>query len=295
MKIISSLIIALLFCSCNSQTISSEGQLMKCVYENCSDNGIELKETILKYENELITNKVLYDSSSKSYFNLLKNISDKTQINSKIDYSFMNEINNLSYYKFDSIKNCNSKIIKSEKLISFQKKMATLFTAEKINYSEFSSDLLKLLNEEDLEESYYKFNVLILFDKMITDSKIGINEFIPEYSEKNSQEEIRYIYFQINLNEHDQIYQENKLITEKELEILILKFLDLNTNNSRFKIVATGKTKYDFYIHIENIITLSVYKKRNFYSLTKYGKSFDKLDSNLKILIEKMYPETIVN
>ena len=63
---------------------------------------------------------------------------------------------------------------------------------------------------------------------------------------KNAQEEIRYTYFQINLNEHDQIYHESKLITEKKLESLIFKFLDLNKNNSRFKIEATGKTKYDF-------------------------------------------------
>jgi hypothetical protein len=295
MKIILNLIIALLFYSCNSQTNSSETQLMKCIYESCLDDGSEFKETILKYENELITKKVLKDNSSGSYINLLKNISNDNQLNSRIGYSFMKEIDNLNYYKFDSIKNCYSKIEKSEKLISFQKKMASLFTSEKINYSEFSNELLKLLDEEDFEESYYKFNVLILFDRMITDTEIGINESIPGYSGNNSQDESRYIYFQINLNEHDQIYHDNKLITEKELELLIFNFLELNTNNSRFKIEATGKTKYDFYLHIQNVITLSVYKMRNLHSHTKYGKSFDKLDSNLKVLIEKMYPEIIVN
>ena len=295
MKIILNLVIALLFYSCNIQTNSSENQLMKCIYESCLDDGSEFKETILKYENELIINKVLKDNSSESYFNLLKNISNNIQFNSRIDYSFMKEIDNLNYYKFDSIKNCYSKIDKNKKLISFQKKMASLYTSEKINYSEFTSDLLQLLDEEDLEESYYKFNVLILFDRMNTDLEKGINESIPEYSGKNSQEEIRYTYFQINLNEHDQIYHESKLITEKELESLIFKFLDLNKNNSRFKIEATGKTKYDFYLHVENVITLSVYKMRNLHSHTKYGKSFEKLDSNLKTLIGKMYPDIIVN
>lgn len=295
MKIILNLIIALLFYSCNSQTNSSENQLMKCIYESCLDDGSEFKEAILKYENELIINKILNDNSSKSYLNLLKKISNNNEFNSRIGYSFMNEIDNLNYYKFDSIKNCYSKIDKSEKLVSFQKKMATLFTSEKNNYSEFSRDLLQLLNEKDLEESYYKFHILILFDRMNTDTEIGINESIVGYSGNNLQEESRYIYFQINLNENDQIFHENKLITEKELELLILKFLDLNTNKTRFKIEATGKTKYDFYIHIENVITLSVYKMRNMHSLTKYGKSFDKLDSNLKTTIEKMYPDIIVN
>lgn len=295
MKIISNLILVLFFYSCNSQSNSSEAQLMKCVYENCLDNGFELKETILKYENVLINNKVLIDSSSVSYFNLLKNISEKNRFNSKIDYSFMKEINNLYYYKFDSIKRCNSKIDKSEKLILFQKKMSKLFKSEKINYSEFSRDLLVLLNEEDLKQSYYKFNVLILFDKMNTDIEIGINEYMPDYSDKNSQVESRYIYFKVNLNEHDQVFHKDKQITENELELLIFSFLDSNECKSRFKIEVTDKTKYDFYIHIENIITLSIYKKRNLYSFNKYGKSFDKLDSNLKILIEKIYPDIIVN
>jgi hypothetical protein len=61
MKIILNLIIALLFYSCNSQTDSSENQLMKCIYESCLDDGSEFKEAILKYENELIINKILND------------------------------------------------------------------------------------------------------------------------------------------------------------------------------------------------------------------------------------------
>ena len=85
MKIISNLVIALLFYSCNSQTNSSENQLMKCIYENCLDDGSEFKETILKYENELITNKVLKDNSSESDFNVLKNISIDKGVPSNVD------------------------------------------------------------------------------------------------------------------------------------------------------------------------------------------------------------------
>jgi biopolymer transport protein ExbD len=133
----------------------------------------------------------------------------------------------------------------------------------------------------------------MLFDKMSSDTTIGINEYIPEYSEKISPNELDYAYFEINLNEHDQIYHENKLITEKELEALIIKFSDLNTNNSRFRIETTDKTKYEFYIYVENIVTLSVYKKRNLYSIDKYNKPFDKLDSKLKIAVEMMYPVII--
>ena len=76
----------------------------------------------------------------------------------------------------------------------------------------------KIIYEKDLEESYYKFNVLILFDRMNTDTEIGINETIPEYSGNNLQEESRYIYFQIKKRGLKENYYDKSLKIETTIK-----------------------------------------------------------------------------
>ena len=84
------LIIALLFYSCNSQTNSSETQLMKCIYESCLDDGSEFKETILIYENELITKKFIEFVDEGTYIGTYRKYigSDDNKIDTKTGKSF---------------------------------------------------------------------------------------------------------------------------------------------------------------------------------------------------------------
>ncbi|MFD2909655.1 hypothetical protein ACFSX9_13035 [Flavobacterium ardleyense] len=284
-------IIVLIF-SCNNQGENAEYELMECIFESCSDKGFEFKEAIKSYENELILNKTLKDNSSKSYFELLNSIANNDEEVLFPDTNFLEEINRLNYFSFDSIKNCYSKIEKTEKLILFQKKIATLFTSDKVNYKDFSSELSNILAKEDTIEDFYKFNILIFFDQVNLDSKHEKSLLESPAANTKRREHIKYL--DIELNSKQEIIINGKILNAREFEKTAVDFLAVNKDATRYRLKTEPDTDYSFYVGIENVITKAVFKKRDQYAINIYKKPFDNLGFTDKEFVEKLFPSIII-
>jgi biopolymer transport protein ExbD len=279
--------------SCESQTTTKEQELMNCIYNSCADKGSELKEVINNYENELVLCRILADNSSESYIELLEKIKNGHNFVLKPKSNFNTDLNNLNYFKLDSIKKCFSNIEKSSKIISFQKKMSDLYTLENINYSKFSNELLMILDNDKNIEDYYKFNILIFFNDTNLDTDSGINNLLP--TSDFSKNTVVYSYLDIELNENDEILINKEKISSSELENLAIDFIKKNESKTRFRLNFDGNTKYSFYIYVQNILILSINKTRDNYSIKNYNKPFDKLNFNEKKLVIEMFPNSIVD
>jgi len=278
--------------SCESQTTTKEQELMNCIYNSCADKGSELKEVINNYENELVLCRILADNSSESYIELLEKIKKGHNFVLKPKSNFNTDLNNLNYFKLDSIKKCFSNIEKSSKIISFQKKMSDLYTLENINYSKFSNELLMILDNDKNIEDYYKFNVLIFFNDINLNIDSGINNLLP--TSDFSKNTVVYSYLDIELNENDEILINKEKISSSELENLAIDFIKKNESKTRFRLNFSGETKYSFYIYVQNILILSINKTRDKYSIKNYKKPFDKLNSDEKKFVIELFPKAIV-
>lgn len=278
--------------SCESQTTTKEQELMNCIYNSCADKGSELKEVINNYENELVLCRILADNSSESYIELLEKIKNGHNFVLKPKSNFNTDLNNLNYFKLDSIKKCFSNIEKSSKIISFQKKMSDLYTLENINYSKFSNELLMILDNDKNIEDYYKFNVLIFFNDINLNIDSGINNLLP--TSDFSKNTVVYSYLDIELNENDEILINKEKISSSELENLAIDFIKKNESKTRFRLNFSGETKYSFYIYVQNILILSINKTRDKYSIKNYKKPFDKLNSDEKKFVIELFPKAIV-
>lgn len=155
-----------------SQEKKIEEVYQECAYNTLSDKGRAIKRYTKEFENYLIKVRILKDSTSQSYYNLFKSISQGKRYNSdNFEYAYSDSINK---NKEDRLKilpvsaKCYEEI-KNHK--DFGKLLGQVNLATKLNresdINELISKNLLIIAKRDFSLDYYKqrtFALLYLLD-----------------------------------------------------------------------------------------------------------------------------------
>ena len=154
---------------CCSFLIYSQEERVEKVYQDCAynslaDKGQFLKKQIKQYETYLIEKKYLADSTSSSYYELLKSFSTRKVYPSVNDYSFFDSIKiNSSETKkiFPSSKKCSKKIIEYDGYEIFATKIYFTVLVSDKDIKEALKAYIELLKVDDFNLDYYRIQTLL--------------------------------------------------------------------------------------------------------------------------------------
>lgn len=146
-----------------------ESQILDCIYLKYDSIGLNFKLELLKFEDYLIETNQLKDNSGKSYTEIFKKIKTENKIPLFIDLKeFTIDKNNTNNFHFFS--KCFYSKINNEKLKKSNSKIKSIYNLMKSNstfandsLSNFAKGLLMILNENDLEEEFYRIWALNTF------------------------------------------------------------------------------------------------------------------------------------
>lgn len=152
-----------------SQNTNIEEVYQNCVYSSLNDKGLELKRHTKKFEEHLIKNRILKDSTAKSYFKLFKILGTSKWKKLKYNYSYIDTINKtVGYQKVNLNSECIKKLRQNK---SFEKskifKMRKIFANE--NYSSIELAIKKMsevLEVKDFESDFYKYRTLFYLEDL---------------------------------------------------------------------------------------------------------------------------------
>ncbi len=278
-----------------AQQNSVETKLINCIYENFGTKGYEFKIAINNYQKLLINEKIIEDSTGKSYKNTLNKIVKDNSFDFHPSKSFMPEIRKLG--GFDSIffKTCrafhrinsNSEKLKIEEL---KKLMDSLSVNENFTPVAYSNGILSILEEKDFEKDYYKIVIFPLFSLIRTDA--GLNNNYKKKSDFKTSELKKAL--KIHINKENELFLYKKRISNEELKKIVREYEIKNNSNSIILYTNDDDTKYGDFLKVLNMIVSEIDLIRENYSHKKYGKSFDSLNEKESKKVEVLYPKNIL-
>lgn len=263
-----------------SQEKRPEDIYQECLYNSLPDKGVELKKRIKEFENYLIQNKILNDSTSKSYYELyIKGLSDKEpKIN--LTYSFTDTLLTVDKWKLigwndrcmNKMKNAHD--YKLSKLYKSQKEYDVL---------DNKNDFKSIFDKEDFELEFYKLRILISLN-ILND----IKEIKIDYTEKQLKNAIS-----IFINSEGAIFIEKKLQNKKQLEVFIYNYVKKYKNNSLIVLNSERNLMYRIYLEIQDLIKNSIHKLKDSISIKKFGVNYQNLNLKEKNNLDVLYPLNI--
>jgi biopolymer transport protein ExbD len=296
--ILTSLIFGTLSISCYGQEERIETKLMNCFYENYEDQGIEFKNAISDFEKLLISEKILNDSTGKSYVAVFEKIVSDNDFRFIPTKSFLDMIIDIGLPNKEPLKVCQSEILKSSKneinkVTELQTVLDSIKISGNFSPSTIANGILSVLNEKDFELDYYKMSVFSLFDTISYSTEDGINRKLPELKEDGTEYDLSKalnIYFKGK----SQIFVDDKLVTIEELKKLIRAYESKNKSESIISLKNDSETMYKTYIEVQNIIFGEIRSLREQFSKEKYNMELDNLTDEQLTEVKKIYPQKII-
>jgi len=167
-KPILTIIVLLFYTFTFSQEKRVEEVYQECLYNSLSDKGIVLKKYAKGFEDYLIESKILENNSPKSYYKLLKSISEGKRYNSSFKYSFIDSINKIEKQKIIPFNlDCYNKMLKLKKFkkSKFYKIQLLIAQNEKLydnyNYNNTLKKMASILDPGDFDMDYYKQRIYV--------------------------------------------------------------------------------------------------------------------------------------
>ncbi|WP_417800603.1 ExbD/TolR family protein [Tenacibaculum sp.] len=281
--------------SCNSQTLRVEDKLMNCIYQNYEDNGTKFKKALTGFEQLLINEKILKDSSGKSYVAIFEKIIEENDFNYNPSKSFLDKIIDIGMPQLESFIKCQSelkesKFIKSNEL---QKVFDSLKKSDNFSPSTVAKGILTVLNSEDFELDYYKMSVFFLFDTISYVNDDGLIRKLPETQENDTEYDLSKA-INIYIDGNNQIFANKKKVDIDELKIVIKEYEEKNKSESIISLKAERETMYKTYIDVQNAIVGEIKKLRSQLAKKIYSKELDSLTKEEMLEIRKVYPQKLI-
>lgn len=141
-----------------------ESEILNCIYQSYDSIEIDLKTELLNFEKYLIESGQLTDNTGKSYIHIFKSI----EKNNKVPLVSSFEINNLTPENFQLFSKCFYSKKNDAELNDRESKIKEIYeifqsNAQQLDLSTISEELLKILNEKDFENEFYRIYALHTF------------------------------------------------------------------------------------------------------------------------------------
>jgi biopolymer transport protein ExbD len=291
------LIILLLFASCSSQNKRIETELMECYYQTYSDNGAELKRLISNYQSLLVKEKVIADSSAKSYLNFYQKIAEEKEFEHVPSKSFLTELQNIEKPNGMINRECQSRVLAdsssydTNKIFILEDAISSVQEAGDLSPSLVAKQILTVLTEEDFELEYYRLRTLFLFDMLNVD--YGIDNKLRTATGEIIEHDLTNA-LKISTNEKNDIFVNGQKVNIEQLKKKVKDYGQKNKGSSVIAISASRETMYSTYIEVQNTITSAIKSLRDKSAITKYQLEFEKLTDKQKDSIKQIYPIEIV-
>lgn len=291
------LIILLLFASCSSQNKRIETELMECYYQTYSDNGAELKRLISNYQSLLVKEKVIADSSAKSYLNFYQKIAEEKEFEHIPSKSFLTELQSIEKPNGMINRECQSRVLtdsssyNTNKIFILEDAISSVQEAGDLSPSLVAKQILTVLSEEDFELEYYRLRTLFLFDMLNVD--YGIDNKLRTSTGEVIEHDLTNA-LKISTNGKNEIFTNGQKVSIKQLKEKVKDYERKNKEVSVIAINASRETMYRTYIDIQNTITSAIQSLRNEKSISDYQMEFENLTDEQKQIIIKVYPIEIV-
>jgi len=281
--------------SCNSQTLRVEDKLMNCIYQNYEDNGTKFKKALTEFEQLLINEKILKDSSGESYVAIFEKIVEENDFNYNPSKSFLDKIIDIGMPQSESFIKCQSELKESEFIKSneLQKVFDSLKESDNFSPSTVAKGILTVLNSEDFELDYYKMSVFFLFDTISYVNDDGLIRKLPEIQEEDTEYDLSKA-INIYIDGNNQIFANKKKVDIEELKVAINKYEEKNKSESIISLKAERETMYKTYIDVQNAIIGEIKKLRTRLAKEKYNKELDSLTKEEMTEIRKVYPQKLI-
>ncbi|XLS28087.1 ExbD/TolR family protein [Flavobacteriaceae bacterium M23B6Z8] len=291
------LLINSLFTSCASQSERIETKIMDCTYQAFEDNGEAFKAAVVDYENLLIEEKILVDSSGKSYVRALRNIADVKKSNKIPSKFFAAELQNIEKPDQEKVRKCQEIINKDSasynisKLKGLERVMINAQKSKDLKASSLMNDVLNVLKEEDFEHDFYKIRIFVLLS-MIGDSPLMENQ-PAEIRDKEKEVDLTNA-LRITIDDKNQIFINDQKVAVKDLGKRIKSYGEKNKSKSVISIKVDKKAMYRKYIEVQEVIDREIQNLRDKLARDKYGVGLNELTPQQLVEIKKLYPLTIV-
>ena len=290
-------VLGLIATVCNGQTKRIESHMMNCLYNAYPDKGTEFKKTMSEFEQVLIDNRILSDTTGRSYFALFKKIAKGINFKFDSSKSFSAMLMKITKPNYSQVMACQRQLLnnsnsKNGKISELSHVLDSLKSAKEFEPTNVAKGILSVLSEKDFELTYYKMKVLYLID--IFNSNNGINrQFINHDQTDRSFESNNPIY--IYLNAKNEVIVNKKKVTLKQLKIIIRDYELKNKSESQIEFKIDKVAMYKTYTDVLKAIAEEIQILREQLSQEKYKTDFDKLTKKQAALIKKIYPERLKN
>ena len=292
MKMTTVILISILFISCNGSKKKIENRSIHQVYNKCYSENLKVEETSIKYylkefENILIKNKLLIDSTSQSYKKFINEYSNYNYIDLKESYSFLDKINGLDFGDYYS--NCVNEIREHEHFrTSIWGKLDNYFLQNELevnkeNTIQFlqSQPFDTIFNERTFEFDFFKhklFNVI----KVSSGNESEIESTLYKKSNYSKRAEI-------TIDSKNKVTWQRSIVSQNKLLDNIYKYIhDCNKETIIF-IELSPNASYASYISVLNQIEHAKQKLKKEKSVNLYNKEYEDLSRHQKELIDKKY------
>jgi biopolymer transport protein ExbD len=288
--VIKFLLLITLFSSCKAQKPRIETKLQDCYNSHYKKNGNEINESIAKFENLLISNKLLKSKKNKDYIELLTKIEKNEIVRLNLDFKELDSIKNINKRFGFNIFKCQQAVLNSKKYDTLtysklQRKTDSLIKSNhQISSSIFAKELLSTLYVKDFELNYYKlmtFRILYMYDFEL---KQGFPEVLND--NKSSKKTINYKNpCRISINEKDEISVNGKIIPIEKLKASLKEYEQNEKENSAIILSSSRKASFGIYSKVIDVINNGIKEIMNDYSINEFNIEYEKLDDKKKSVI----------
>lgn len=291
------IIILLVFTSCSSQNKRIEKEFIDCSYQAYADNGTKLKMLISDYQKLLIKEKILTDSTAKSYRNLFQEIANGNKFTHISSKSFFEQLQTIEQPDRILIEECQLKILRDSakyditKLRMLENAISSVQNSGDIEPSLIAQQILSVLTVKDFELDYYKLRTMLLFDVLNED--FGIENKLRTSTGKVIEHDLKNA-LKISTNEKNEIFVNSRKVSVEKLKEWVKEYVEENKSNSVIWLSTSRETMYSSYIDIQNTITSAIQYLRDKHSNNEYQMEFGKLTDEQKEKIQNIYPIEIV-
>ena len=287
---------SLLVFTMHSQKKTVEEEYHECYFSSLPDKGLKMKSMASELETILLEKNVLTDRSGESYLKLFKKILKREPLESVVNYSLIDSVNNLSYA--DELIHSNARcleLVKSRddfnqsRSFKNQAKHDSIYKLD-IEFGKQLDLVLSTFSKEDFSSEFSKLRVLLLLD---TQAKSAFPEPLkdkpidPELDSKN--------VFYLEINSESKVVMVTKTYGDRDVKTSLKKYFQNKKEESVIRLRASRAASYGKFVELTELIEEAHQEVKNEYALRNYQKEYDKLDSVNKDEIDKIYPLKIID
>jgi len=282
--------------SCTSQSERDETRLMNCLYSHIPDNGSELKQAMLDFENLLINEKIIASNSGKSYIEMFERLANDSTLIIKLPQSFASILTNVSKPDFEASENCKSQILDSidqnnSKIFGLRDILDDIDGNGNFESSEFAKGLISVLDDKDMELDYYKLNTFFMLDVIGVTLDSGISRQLPPIRDELPVDMSKALF--ITIDSKDQVYVNEEIIQLQGLRKRVKSYVRSSKSNTVISLKPDLKAAYKTYITVQNEIVAAIGALREELSQERYGLPFGELNEEQSKEIKDVYPSRI--